>query len=290
MACSRAGWWVPYLPPDPVHPVWLDADETTVMVETGRVHMDTKAQEQEQAPDPIEVLSKRGLRREHIVVRDGKPFVLYAGLLDLAHRVGLVGITTTLLQAPASPGWTAIIHARASKLVPADGDLPERIECFDGIGDANEANTNRGISVHMIRLAETRAKARALRDLTNIGITALEELGGDQVVVRSIPIKVVAGPAAAQWEQESVDQPTEPTPDEQFEALRAKTIQRMEARPVRAPEEFTVADGGGPVTPKQKWLILKLLNEQGLTVDAKSWATKEGAKALIDTLLKGPKA
>ena len=64
----------------------------------------------------------------------------------------------------------------------------------------------------------------------------------------------------------------------------------MEARPVRASEEFTVADGGGPVTPKQKWLILKLLNEQGLTVDAKSWATKEGAKALIDTLLKGPKA
>ena len=257
-----------------------------------------RAQEQDDAPDPIEVLSKRGLRREHIVLRDGKPFVLYAGLLDLAHRVGLIGIQTTLIQAPASPGWTAIIHARASKLVPPDGDLPERIETFDGIGDANEANTNRGISVHMIRLAETRAKARALRDLTNIGVTALEELGGDSVVARG-PIKVVAGPAAAQWEQEGVAQPTEPTPDEQFEALRAKTPPRyaglvdvatMQARPVRAPEEFTASDGGGPVTPKQKWLILKLLNEQGLTVDAKSWATKEGAKALIDTLLKGPKA
>jgi hypothetical protein len=248
-----------------------------------------RAQEQDDAPDPIEVLSKRGLRREHIVLRDGKPFVLYAGLLDLAHRVGLIGIQTTLIQAPASPGWTAIIHARASKLVPAYDGLPERIECFDGIGDANESNTNRGISVHMIRLAETRAKARALRDLTNIGVTALEELGGDSVVVTRGPIKVVAGPAAAQWEQQSVGQP-EPTPDEQFEALRAKTTQRVEARPGKAPEEFTASDGGGPVTPKQKWLILKLLNEQGLSVDAKSWATKEGAKALIDTLLKGPKA
>ena len=64
----------------------------------------------------------------------------------------------------------------------------------------------------------------------------------------------------------------------------------MEAGQGKAPEEFTASDGGGPVTPKQKWLILKLLNEQGLSVDAKSWATKEGAKALIDTLLKGPKA
>jgi len=248
-----------------------------------------RAQEQDDAPDPIEVLSKRGLRREHIVLRDGKPFVLYAGLLDLAHRVGLIGIQTTLIQAPASPGWTAIIHARAAKLVPACDGLPERIERFDGIGDANESNTNRGISVHMIRLAETRAKARALRDLTNIGVTALEELGGDSVVVTRGPIKVVAGPAAASWEQESVGQP-EPTPDQQFEALRATTTQRVETRPGKAPEEFTASDGGGPVTPKQKWLILKLLNEQGLSVDAKSWATKEGAKALIDTLLKGPKA
>ena len=248
-----------------------------------------RAQEQDDAPDPIEVLSKRGLRREHIVLRDGKPFVLYAGLLDLAHRVGLIGIQTTLIQAPASPGWTAIIHARASKLVPAYDGVLERIETFDGIGDANESNTNRGISVHMIRLAETRAKARALRDLTNIGVTALEELGGDSVVVTRGPIKVVAGPAATQWEHQGVERP-EPTPDQQFEALRATTTPRVEAGPGKAPEEFTASDGGGPVTPKQKWLILKLLNEQGLSVDAKSWATKEGAKALIDTLLKGPKA
>src|SRR5947209_6747030 len=48
---------------------------------------------------------------------------------------------------------------------------------FMGIGDANPSNVNRMILPHLLRMAETRAKARALRDAVNIGVTALEELG-----------------------------------------------------------------------------------------------------------------
>lgn len=50
---------------------------------------------------------------------------------------------------------------------------------FGGLGDANPGNVNRRVAAHLIRMAETRAKARALRDAVNIGVVALEELGGE---------------------------------------------------------------------------------------------------------------
>ena len=202
-------------------------------------------------------LLRTGIRPEFIVVRDGKPFVLYAGLLDLAHRVGLVGIETSLVQSPVGPHYTAIVHARASKLVPADGTLPDRVETYDGLGDANEANTNRGISVHQIRLAETRAKARALRDLTNVGVTALEELGGDGQV--PTPVSVSVSPAR--------DTPPPPA-----------------SSPTFAPSSSSSSSDGA--SDKQRWLVLKLLNEQGLTAPPSEYASKAQAKDLIDRLIK----
>jgi predicted amidohydrolase YtcJ len=56
---------------------------------------------------------------------------------------------------------------------------------FGGIGDASPQNVNRAIAPHLIRMAETRAKARALRDAINVGVTAFEELGGEEEVVQS---------------------------------------------------------------------------------------------------------
>lgn len=52
---------------------------------------------------------------------------------------------------------------------------------FDGIGDANPENVNSFIVPHLIRMAETRAKARALRDAVNIGVVWFEELAGEAV-------------------------------------------------------------------------------------------------------------
>jgi hypothetical protein len=111
------------------------------------------------------------LDKRYIVERQGKPFVLYAGLLDEAHNKGLRSIRTQLLQIPnESNRYVAIVFAEVA--------LGEAI--FTGIGDASSENVSKLIAPHMIRMAETRAKARALRDAVNVGIAALEELGDDE--------------------------------------------------------------------------------------------------------------
>ncbi|MDP9411222.1 MAG: hypothetical protein M3P70_12125 [Actinomycetota bacterium] len=109
------------------------------------------------------------MREEYMIERQGKRFVLYAGLLEEAHSRGLRSIETELLQVPqSSNGEVAIVKA----VVRTDEGK------FGGIGDASPENVNRAIAPHLIRMAETRAKARALRDAINVGVTAFEELGG----------------------------------------------------------------------------------------------------------------
>lgn len=109
--------------------------------------------------------------KEHFFIeRQGKRFVLFAGLLDEAHSRGLRSIETELLQVPsADNGSVAIVHATART---DDGK-------FSGIGDASPENVGRNIAPHIIRMAETRAKARALRDAVNVGVTAFEEMGSE---------------------------------------------------------------------------------------------------------------
>ena len=110
------------------------------------------------------------MREEYMIERQGKRFVLYAGLLEEAHSRGLRSIETDLLQVPeAGNGEVAIAKA----VVRTEGGK------FSGIGDASPENVNRTIAPHVIRMAETRAKARALRDAINVGVTAFEELGGE---------------------------------------------------------------------------------------------------------------
>ncbi len=50
---------------------------------------------------------------------------------------------------------------------------------FHGLGDASPDNVNEWIAPHLIRMAETRAVARAFRFATNVSMTAYEELGRD---------------------------------------------------------------------------------------------------------------
>ena len=127
------------------------------------------------------------VKREFMVERNGRTFVLYAGLLDEAHRQGLKSITTQLIQVPGPDnGYTAICQAvvETSKGV------------FSGIGDASPENVPPQMRMHLIRMAETRAKARALRDAVNVGVAALEELAEEAEAVEAGPAGRRAGRGA----------------------------------------------------------------------------------------------
>ncbi len=120
------------------------------------------------------------MRDEFLITRQGKQYVLFAGLLDEAHNRGLRGIDTELVQVPTSEnGNVAVVKATVEM---EDG------RTFSGIGDASPENVGRNIVPHIIRMAETRAKARALRDAVNVGATALEELSdGDEAPPANYP-------------------------------------------------------------------------------------------------------
>jgi hypothetical protein len=107
------------------------------------------------------------MKREFVINRQGKDYVLYAGLLDEAHQQGLQAIKTQLVQAPTPQnGNVAICFAEVAT---------ER-GTFTGIGDADPGNVNRVMANALIRMAETRAKARALRDAVNVAMLSVEEL------------------------------------------------------------------------------------------------------------------
>jgi len=98
-----------------------------------------------------------------------KDVVLYAGLLSQAHEEGLARVRTSILQIPTEEnGRLAIIKAEVET---AKG-------LFEAVGDACPENVDEFLAPHLIRVAETRAKARALRDAVNVGVASFEELDG----------------------------------------------------------------------------------------------------------------
>lgn len=112
--------------------------------------------------------------------RNGRPYVLFAGLLDLFHRQNVTGSTkgrieTTLIQAPSPMnGYVAIVTAEVRR-IGAGGEVVAGP--YSGIGDASPENVSKAMANALVRMAETRAKGRALRDALNISAVAVEEVG-----------------------------------------------------------------------------------------------------------------
>ncbi|MBC8424463.1 hypothetical protein H8E07_10100 [bacterium] len=97
----------------------------------------------------------------------GKEVSTYKGLLAAAHHKGLLSMVTEVVVAPTKGHELAVIKAT---VVLKDG------RTFTGIGDATPSNVKNMVAPHYLRMAETRAKARALRDALNVGAVSVEEL------------------------------------------------------------------------------------------------------------------
>jgi hypothetical protein len=103
-----------------------------------------------------------------ITTIEGREFVKYAGLLDLGHQKGIAQIEVEAVQLPtAENGNFAVCKAT---VVSKTG------ESYSDIGDCNPQNCNSKVGKHLLRMASTRAIARALRSMTNIGMTCWEEI------------------------------------------------------------------------------------------------------------------
>jgi len=193
-------------------------------------------------------------------VTESREVVRYAGLLSLAHEEGLKRIDTQLVQLPTEENGLVAV---ASAIVETEKGS------FSATADATLGNTNHRMHRFLPALAETRAKARALRDAVNIGVVALEELLGEN-----------GDGALSDTEEE-----TKPA--------------RGQGGPFpRKGERKPSSRNGDSMTEAQRRYLFRLLADQGLTdeaahdtivdrlrVESLKDATKSGASALIEELL-----
>ena len=121
----------------------------------------------ETAQEPAPAQPAHGVLPQHLVMIQGRAFVKFAGLLQMAHERGLATLTADWTYNDAE---LSLAHAVATF---ADGRR------FEESGDATPSNTNRKVAVHFRRVALTRAKARVLRDALGCDLVAVEELADE---------------------------------------------------------------------------------------------------------------
>lgn len=154
--------------------------------------MPTKAPKEktEQTPTPEEIMAappEEGEKQNPYRINSqylqkmqgGKQHLTWPGLLDLGHHyVGQDGkpnpirsIETSIIQFPSDANNNTCICQ--ATVVMTDGSI------FTEVGDANPQNVGKMVAPHLIRMAATRAKGRALRDAVNVGEAIEEEMGGN---------------------------------------------------------------------------------------------------------------
>jgi hypothetical protein len=194
-----------------------------------------------------------------------KEFVTYQGLLAKAHDEGLKAVRASLLQIPSDEN---------SRTAIAKAEVETEKGRFEAIGDASPESVTSFLTPHLIRMAETRAKARALRDAVNVGVVSFEELDGEELPARDTDLGSGATPSTGNG--------TQP---------------RRRGRGLAAPREQFQS-----MTESQRRFLFRLMASQGLQQEAAheellnrfdvatlSEVSKERASAMIDELQTRPR-
>ena len=191
-----------------------------------------------------------------IVNLQGKDYATWPYVLDEAHKRGLLGTEVNLVQVPSEEnGHVAIVKAKAFYLSKVENLPADSVDAFEAYGDASPRNVNSKIASALIRMAETRAKGRALRDACNIGMTLKEELPDDEPAPR--PSRVQPGDPEViprQCQTCGADVPGEElgTSRYRFKGVYcAKCRTQMEQNAAEAPLACEWNDCGQVVTPAQ---------------------------------------
>ena len=111
------------------------------------------------------------LNQKYVKEINGKKFVLYAGLLDLAHQKKMKALRVKQLIVD----WEQkSAYCVVEAIFPKQGETIGTI--FEGAGSGTQENCGEMTKKHFVEMAHTRAKARALRDALNIDMCSKEEL------------------------------------------------------------------------------------------------------------------
>lgn len=200
---------------------------------------------------------EKALKKEFIVERQGRSFILYAGLLDLAHQQGLKSIRTELIQVPNEANNRVAI---CTAVVTLEKEGVERV--FTGIGDAAPNNVAPAMQTCLIRMAETRSKARALRDAVNVGVAAFEELGEEDAHDGAPERGYATSPKMPRSDRAASTRSAQPTGNG---TTRQPAEKSADAVPIPAEMRNPAAN---PITDAQTEAIRSLCRRRGLEADA----------------------
>ena len=225
--------------------------------------------------DPTQFVRTIELKDRSGRIIGSKEVVTYQGLLSKAHDEGLKAIRTSLVQVPNDENARTAI---------AKAEVETEKGRFEALGDASPESVTSFLTPHLIRMAETRAKARALRDAVNVGVVSFEELDGEELSARDTDPGSGAQSASRSPRHAKSPAPARP---------RGNGNGQARATPRNG-------NGSDPMTEAQRRYLFRILAGQGyqraaaeehlkdlFQVGALAEITKVSATAMIDRLLNG---